>query len=172
MRIQRYRAEPVYFEAYTEKNDCSTRPYRGDLREEAYPLGKLIHRARRRLNLGLRQFSYAVRLSPTFISRLETGQHPTSKMPSEESLKRISDVLGIPHLALLQAAHRLPERLASVVYDDPDTFRLLEVMSRRKIPAKAFLALVEEAAERTEAAEEGEGRPRRRDVVRSQPAAR
>lgn len=60
------------------------------LQLDAIATGKRIRQARRRLGIGLREASRALKLSPTHLSDIELGR----RAPSPEALDRIIELLG------------------------------------------------------------------------------
>lgn len=56
------------------------------------PQGSTIRQKREELGFGLTRFAIRIRVSPSYLSRIETGQ---ARNPSPEVLKRIATGLGV-----------------------------------------------------------------------------
>lgn len=90
--------------------------------------GALLRRLRLRAGFGLREFAQKVDLSPTYISRVETGKIPP---PTERRLKIMARLLDIPPDVLYASAGKV----------DPD----VEVYVRRVRSLPAFLRAARKA---------------------------
>lgn len=74
--------------------------------------GAWLRDHREALNYTLRAFAEAVDLSPTILSRLETGQDPGI---GADSLARVCDVLGLDRWEFFRRAGRVDPALAAMV---------------------------------------------------------
>jgi transcriptional regulator with XRE-family HTH domain len=90
--------------------------------------GKLLRRARTRAGYGLREFAQKVDLSPTYISRVETGKIPP---PTERRIKVMARLLELPADDLYSAAGKV----------DPD----IEAYIRRVKTLPGFLRAAKKA---------------------------
>ena len=90
--------------------------------------GGLLRRSRVRAGFGLREFALKVELSPTYISRVETGKIPP---PTERRIKVIARLLEVPADDLYSAAGKV----------DPD----IEAYIRRIKTLPGFLRAAKKA---------------------------
>lgn len=90
--------------------------------------GKLLRRSRLNAGFGLREFAGKVDLSPTYISRVETGKIPP---PTQKRIKVMARILSVPPDDLYSAAGKL----------DPD----VEAYIRRVKSLPAFLRAARKA---------------------------
>ena len=68
--------------------------------------GNRIRQARKKRDLGLRQTAGLVGISPTFLSRVETGKEPS--IPSEETIRKLAAVLDDDFDELMRLAQKIP----------------------------------------------------------------
>jgi transcriptional regulator with XRE-family HTH domain len=92
-------------------------------------------------DFSLRRVAEAVGVSPTFLSRVETGK--TDALPSEEVIVKIAKVLGEDPDALLALADRVSSRLKRIIVKRPELFaQLLEELDQ--LPDHALVRIVRE----------------------------
>lgn len=94
-------------------------------------LGEQIRNARMLLDIGLRELARRADISPTYLSRVETGEE--RRPPSEEALTRIAAALGHSPDGLLMAAGRIPEDVRQIVAGDMGLWGLLRAAAKRGI---------------------------------------
>jgi len=77
-----------------------------------------LREARKRSDptFSLRQFAQALKLSATFISKMETGQFDP---PSAENIKKMAELLGADPYELLQLADKPDPDLVEMVKQQP-----------------------------------------------------
>jgi transcriptional regulator with XRE-family HTH domain len=85
----------------------------------SHNFGEVIRKARRRLNLTQHQLAERIGVSNPFIGHLESSK----RRPSDQTLRRLADVLGLEYAELFLNSH-------------PEAAGLL----RRRSPARAFSA--------------------------------
>jgi transcriptional regulator with XRE-family HTH domain len=90
--------------------------------------GSLLRRSRIKAGFGLREFAQKVELSPTYISRVETGKIPP---PTERRIKVMARLLAVPVDDLYSAAGKV----------DPD----IEAYIRKVRSLPAFLRAARKA---------------------------
>ncbi len=76
--------------------------------------GKELRRLRLEKGVGLRELAVACNLSPTYISRVETG---TADPPNAGRLRKIAKVLDVHEAKLLMQTGRNSDQIAVVCYD-------------------------------------------------------
>jgi len=74
--------------------------------------GATVRRLREERKIGLRKFAEMVRMSPTYLSKVERDEF---KPPSEEKIKAIAEALGEDTNGLLALAGRVSTDLADIV---------------------------------------------------------
>ncbi len=83
--------------------------------------GEIIRNKRLKMKIGLRQFAKIVKLSPTFISKIENNHYKTIK---EINVKLIAKTLGINHIYLMLKLGKLPEKYKRRIMQDPLEIKL------------------------------------------------
>jgi len=78
--------------------------------------GSLIRNRRLEMKIGLREFAKKVKLSPTFISKIENG---IEKSISECSVKRIAKALELNSSYLMLKLGKIPEEYKQGIMDSP-----------------------------------------------------
>lgn len=90
---------------------------------------------------GVRRFSYKVGISPTYLSRMETGK---ADPPSEKIIDRIAHELGEDPNVLFTLAGKIPPHLVQILLQHPGLFaKALETMAERP---KIFAQVIDELA--------------------------
>lgn len=104
-------------------------------------LGMLLREQRKYLGLGLRELAAAARISPTYLSRVETGKE--SSPPSEDVLLRLARRLALEPDAVLTAAGRLPADIERWLLSSPKLVPALRGLM--ELPAGTAVAALQEA---------------------------
>lgn len=92
-------------------------------------------------DFGLRRVAETVGISPTFLSRVETGS--SSALPSEEVIVKLAEVLGENPDALLALADKVSSRLKRIILKRPELFaQILEELDQ--LPDHALVRIVRE----------------------------
>jgi HTH-type transcriptional regulator, competence development regulator len=84
-------------------------------------LGAFIRRRREAKGLGLREMAKKIRVSPTFLSKVETENWK----PGEEKLEKIAEVIGCDRDDLFSRARRVPTELTDIIIQSPGHAALL-----------------------------------------------
>lgn len=92
-------------------------------------------------NFTLRKVAKLCGVSPTFLSRVETGREPS--MPSEEVILRMAEILGENSTRMLALADRIPSRLKAIIISRPELFERL-ILELENAPEHAILRVVRE----------------------------
>jgi len=72
----------------------------------------LLRRQRIKAGFGLREFASRIDLSPTYISRVETGKIPP---PTEKRIRSMARLLGVPADDLYTAAGKLDPEIEAYI---------------------------------------------------------
>ena len=75
------------------------------------PFGAYIREQREAKGMSLRDLAKAVKVSPTFMSKVETEDWK----PKEEKIRKIADVLQVDGDDLVARAGRVPSELAEII---------------------------------------------------------
>ncbi len=100
--------------------------------------GSLLRRSRLGAGLGLREFANKVELSPTYISRVETGKIPP---PTERRIKVMARLLGVPMDDLYTAAGKIDPDVEDYIRKVKGLPEFLRVAHREGLGQKEFEAL-------------------------------
>jgi len=79
----------------------------------------IIYEKRSRMGIGIRSLSRMLDISPTHLRRLETNQ----SKPSEELVKKISDVLNMDFDLLMISTNRIPSDIQEYLIRNPSEIR-------------------------------------------------
>lgn len=74
--------------------------------------GSLLRRSRVKAGFGLREFAQKVELSPTYISRVETGKIPP---PTQRRIKTMARLLHVPVDELYNAAGKVDPEIEAYI---------------------------------------------------------
>lgn len=85
--------------------------------------GKRIRELRKAKNLTLRDVAAKVKVSFTYVSKIENHKLDFGEFPSEELIRRLAKVLGGDVDELLLLAEKIPEDIRQRVLERPDAFR-------------------------------------------------
>ena len=95
------------------------------------PFGKRIKEIRLDKSLGLRQSASALGISPSYLSRLETGGEPHA--PSEELIWRMSKLYEVKPYLLFAAAEKIPQMTIRFICKNEDSLRDLILLSANEV---------------------------------------
>ena len=109
----------------------------------AETFGERIRRKRGEKRVGLRQAAGKVDISPTFLSRVETGAEKA--IPSEKVIRKLADMLEDDFDELMALAGRIPAEVSNYVKSDPGMPEFLRQASERKISAEKLMELLDKA---------------------------
>lgn len=109
----------------------------------AETLGERIRRVRKERGLGLRQTATKTGISATFLSRVETGKEPAT--PSEDTLRKIADVLGDNFDELMQLAGRIPSKVKDYMKADPGMPEFMRQAQESNVSSEKLMELLEKA---------------------------
>ena len=85
--------------------------------------GERIRELRKAKNLGQRGLAEAVKVSFTYISKIENEKLDFGDYPSEELIRKLADALDAEADELLLLAQKVPEQIKKRVMERPDAFR-------------------------------------------------
>jgi transcriptional regulator with XRE-family HTH domain len=94
--------------------------------------GAFIRREREAKGLSLRDMAKKIKVSPTFLSKVETEDWK----PGEEKLRNIAQVIGCDPDDLLARAGRVPTELSEIIKQSPHRHEMVTLLRT----AKAFTA--------------------------------
>ena len=78
--------------------------------------GEFIRREREASGFGLREMATRIRVSPTYLSKIERDEFPP---PTEDRVKQIAEVLGLDSDQLLALAGRVSTDLTEIIRREP-----------------------------------------------------
>lgn len=87
--------------------------------------GERVRELRKAKNLGQRAFGQLIRVSHTYISKIENEKLDFGDYPSEELIRKIAKALDADEDELLVLAKKIPEQIKGRVLQRPDAFRKL-----------------------------------------------
>lgn len=93
---------------------------RGD---QVTTFGERIRELRKAKNLTLRDVAAKVKVSFTYVSKIENHKLDFGEYPSEELIRKLAKVLGGDVDELLLLAEKIPEDIKKRVLERPDAFR-------------------------------------------------
>ena len=113
--------------------------------------GKFVRRHREAKDIGLRQMSKMIGVSPTYLSKIERDEFPP---PAEDKIMAIAEILNLDADELLALAGKISSDLTEIIKERPHEFaqllrgtvamsgeerskaiaRMLEAMKERNIP--------------------------------------
>ena len=106
-------------------------------------LGERIRRKRGERRIGLRQAAGQAGISPTFLSRIETGAEKA--IPSEEVIRKLTGILDDDFDELMALAGRISAEVSDYVKSDPGMPEFLRQARERKMSAGKLMELLEKA---------------------------
>jgi transcriptional regulator with XRE-family HTH domain len=90
--------------------------------------GAFIRREREKKGLSLRDVAKKIKVSPTFLSKVETEDWK----PGEEKLRMIADVIGCDPDDLLARAGRVPTELSEIIKHSPHRHQMTTLLRTAK----------------------------------------
>lgn len=87
--------------------------------------GERVRCLRKEQNLTQRQLADELRVSDTYISKVENENLHFGDFPSEKFIHKLADVLEADEDELLLLADKVPEAIRRRVRERPDAFRIL-----------------------------------------------
>ena len=109
----------------------------------AETFGQRIRRVRKERKLGLRQTATKAGISATFLSRVETEKEPAT--PSEETIRKLAEVLGDDFDELMQLAGRIPTSVKDYIKADPGMPEFMRRAQESNISSDKLMELLEKA---------------------------
>jgi len=108
------------------------------------------HIRKRRLDkkLGLREAAGMIHISPSYLSRLESGDEPNP--PSQEVIEQIAVVLGDDTKALLCLAGRVEKEIAQYVAQTPIVADFLRTAQKHKVSQTDIARFIKEIEKKSE----------------------
>jgi transcriptional regulator with XRE-family HTH domain len=104
--------------------------------------GAFIRREREAKGLSLRDMAKKIKVSPTFLSKVETEDWK----PGEEKLRKIAEVIGCDPDDLLARAGRVPSELSDIIKQHPHRQELAALLRTTKgLSAEDISKLVHQA---------------------------
>lgn len=85
------------------------------MRNSKETFGQKIRSKRMEQKITLRKFSEMVKLSPTFMSKVERDE----AIPSEENVKLMARTLGEDEAVMLSLANKLPSDIPKIIHRNP-----------------------------------------------------
>ena len=96
-------------------------------------LGQRIRRVRQAKGYGLRELARLLKISPTYLSRVETNEE--KRPPGEEVLRHLARYLDDDFDELMSLAGRVPKDLKEFIAKDPGLSRFLRAVRDRRCSA-------------------------------------
>jgi transcriptional regulator with XRE-family HTH domain len=90
--------------------------------------GAFIRRRREAMDLSLRDMAKKIKVSPTFLSKVETEDWK----PGEEKLRKIAEVIGCDPDDLLALAGRVPAELSEIIKQSPHRHSMTRLLRTTK----------------------------------------
>jgi HTH-type transcriptional regulator, competence development regulator len=90
--------------------------------------GAFIRREREAKGLSLRDMAKKIKVSPTFLSKVETEDWK----PGEEKLRKIAEVIGCDPVDLLARAGRVPTELSEIIKQSPHRHQMTTLLRTTK----------------------------------------
>jgi len=104
--------------------------------------GAFIRREREAKGLSLRDMAKKIKVSPTFLSKVETEDWK----PGEEKLRNIAQVIGCDPDDLLAQAGRVPTELSDIIKESPHRHEMTALLrTARGFTAEEMGKLVRQA---------------------------
>jgi HTH-type transcriptional regulator, competence development regulator len=102
---------------------------------------KKIRRVRTERELGLREMAGKLKISPAYLSRIETDEEKTP--PGEDTLRAIAKILDEDFDRLMHLAGRVPSDVGEMIKKDPDLPQFLRTAKERGFTGKALEAMLD-----------------------------
>jgi transcriptional regulator with XRE-family HTH domain len=109
-------------------------------REAEMTFGSRIRELRQAKNMTLRDVAKKVKVTFTYLSKIENQKLSFGEFPSDELIVRLARALDVDPDELLILAQKVPEAIRKRVLQRPDVFRRLAGLDDKKLDAvMAFL---------------------------------
>src|SRR5436305_7656096 len=95
--------------------------------------GTRIRELRQAKNLTLRDVAKKVKVTFTYLSKVENQKLSFGEFPSDELIVRLSDVLNADSDELLLLAEKIPDVIRKRVLERPDVFRRIAVLDDERM---------------------------------------
>jgi transcriptional regulator with XRE-family HTH domain len=115
-------------------------------------LGDVIRKARVATDQSLREFARAVGITPSYQSDIENDR----RVPSEDVLKKIADLLGLNYEELMALAGRFGEDASRYLRRHPTAGALFRKLSETNAPEDVLRKMLREAEEFERKKEDGQ----------------
>lgn len=109
-------------------------------------LGDRLRRRRNEKKLGLREAAGKLKISPTYLSRIETRKEKSP--PGEDVLRAMAKLLDENFDELMTLAGRIPGDVAAYIGSDPGLFLFLRTAHERNLNAEGLTKLLERSVRR------------------------
>jgi transcriptional regulator with XRE-family HTH domain len=104
--------------------------------------GAFIRREREAKGLSLRDMAKKIKVSPTFLSKVETEDWK----PGEDKLRKIAEIIGCDADELLARAGRVPSELSEIIRQHPHRHQMTALLRTTKgLSAEDMAKLVRQA---------------------------
>ena len=104
--------------------------------------GAFVRREREAKGMSLREMAKRIRVSPTFLSKVETEDWK----PGEEKVRKIAEVIWCDAEELMALAGRVPSELSDIIKQHPHRHELTALLRTTKgFSADAMAKLVRQA---------------------------
>lgn len=103
--------------------------------------GKRLRQRRKEKGVGLREAAGKVSISPTFLSRIETGSD--SALPSEQVIAALAKLLDDDFDHLMRLAGRVPSEVAELIKADPQMPAFLRHAKAKKLTGEDLFRLLD-----------------------------
>ncbi len=90
-----------------------------DTKTNNLKFGEFVRKTRLELNIGLRDFSRQVGVSPAYISKMEMDEFSP---PKEENIKKMARILKVDEDKLLSLANKISSDIKDIINDKPDLY--------------------------------------------------
>ncbi len=97
--------------------------------------GKRIRELRQAKDLTLRDLAKKVKVTFTYVSKIENRKLSFGEFPSEELILKLARVLDADADELLLLAEKIPEAIRKRVLERPDVFRRMATLDDKRLDA-------------------------------------
>lgn len=104
-------------------------------------LGEVIHDARTKLGLSLRDITKKLNITPSYLSDIENDR----RIPSEEVLKKLASLLDLEHDDLMARAGRFGDDAVRYMMKTPATGVLLRRLAQEQASPETVQELIKQA---------------------------
>ena len=109
------------------------------LRTAQMTFGSRIRELRQAKNLTLRDVAKKVKVTFTYLSKIENQKLSFGEFPSDELIVKLARVLDADPDELLLLAEKIPEAIRKRVLERPDVFRKMAALDDKRHPACRLL---------------------------------